>query len=713
MSLTLYLPKNFDNHTIRTSLQKAVDEGFEPVKPPPEPRQRLILHIPLTLKAIVKKRAPQNMSEYASSLVWAVIQQEKGVNTRESNDNEPDNKTICQQKYLEHIKNALDGGYIAIAEGSTGLGKTRVGGRAAEHLLNKDSSNCIWVAVPTIQVLYHTLSEYHAIGLDRVAPLLGIGQFVSRERTYTFLNKYDAFTENYAPESIEKVIQWLDTGGLPITDTSRKLNNLGVPARYMLSDLQSILPDIPKDMCCLNYTETDDKAYAHFESMRISALESPVVVTTHARLAIEVIRNRDETFGWSHLIIDEAHDYERTVANILSHDVSFHSLKCLLKQYIKSGVLPQKTGNTLVSDISKMVKRLQSGFSKDDYLSGNELESDCRTLIADIYKAIKKRKKKIQEAGMLLPDVDNIPEKTSVLVKFSPKLHYPSLVFGPKSIKGCLSKQWRNCKGAALMSGTLYVQTDKGYSCRFMQSKLCVPWERSYTFDPVVMDWTLTVPDLYLPKKEESQLRYPKVSDPDISDKDFENWRIGIVDVIKQILEWAYGGSLILCASHADRKAINLALYSVLQSRVLSDLPPSIDASKHIYMEQARAGLRPIWVATGAAWTGLDLLDDENTAENDFALTDLIIPRIPFWLNQSSTHLHRYQYQGFRAEAMESFFTLRQGIGRLIRREGVKRRRIHLLDPRLSDDTVSYLKTYRKYIWQFPHRHDIKELLTH
>ena len=65
-------------------------------------------------------------------------------------------------------------------------------------------------------------------------------------------------------------------------------------------------------------------------------------------------------------------------------------------------------------------------------------------------------------------------------------------------------------------------------------------------------------------------------------------------------------------------------------------------------------------------------------------LTDLVIPALPFGMNRTLTHMQRVENAGFVAEKQSALFMLRQGIGRLIRRPGLKHRRIWVLDGRLA-----------------------------
>lgn len=73
--------------------------------------------------------------------------------------------------------------------------------------------------------------------------------------------------------------------------------------------------------------------------------------------------------------------------------------------------------------------------------------------------------------------------------------------------------------------------------------------------------------------------------------------------------------------------------------------------------------------------------------EDDYLLTDVIIPRLPFPpANQAGQRAANYA-TGARIEAS---LRLRQGMGRAVRAEGQPDRRIWILDGRLSSDAHNH-----------------------
>jgi CRISPR type IV-associated DEAD/DEAH-box helicase Csf4 len=172
-------------------------------------------------------------------------------------------------------------------------------------------------------------------------------------------------------------------------------------------------------------------------------------------------------------------------------------------------------------------------------------------------------------------------------------------------------------------------------------------------------------------------------------------WYTTIARAISRVAKDAAGGTLVLCTSYADAEELGKRLASLKGRLITQERDDSIKALTSIFKEKARAGKRPVWLATGAAWTGLNLRDDLAVdASDDRILTDLVITRSPLCRNRTATHMARVSRLGFEQELLDTAFTLRQGLGRLIRREGLKRRRIWFLDGRIHTKRGTYYKIH-------------------
>ncbi len=85
-------------------------------------------------------------------------------------------------------------------------------------------------------------------------------------------------------------------------------------------------------------------------------------------------------------------------------------------------------------------------------------------------------------------------------------------------------------------------------------------------------------------------------------------------------------------------------------------------------------------------------------------MTDLVITRVPFGTNKTAVHMARVKRLGFDMEAMEAALRLKQGLGRLIRREGVSGRRIWVMDGRSQGQRSGYFKRVFGPVFAYPQR---------
>ena len=88
---------------------------------------------------------------------------------------------------------------------------------------------------------------------------------------------------------------------------------------------------------------------------------------------------------------------------------------------------------------------------------------------------------------------------------------------------------------------------------------------------------------------------------------------------------------------------------------------------------------------SGQAAIGLGIVP-----ERDRLLTDLVLPRVPRGTEHSPIHQARRAWMP-TAEQDRAAFQFRQGIGHLIRREGVRDRRLWVLDGRIWEPSQKWL----------------------
>lgn len=207
------------------------------------------------------------------------------------------------------------------------------------------------------------------------------------------------------------------------------------------------------------------------------------------------------------------------------------------------------------------------------------------------------------------------------------------------------------------------------------------------TFHP---SWVAGSATLYQPSQQCFHQYVPPKPD-DLNPLALSFWLNSVAYAINQISSDTKGGMLVLMTGYERldvlAKAIEESFPKISKRLIVQKRHQGVAACATAFKDMGRQGLKPIWLATGAAWTGLDLADEQLAdvdAEQDNLLTDLVIPAIPFGLDKTTTHVSRVNRLGFIAESVSSQRRIRQALGRLVRRDGLKNRRIWLLDGRLQ-----------------------------
>lgn len=288
-------------------------------------------------------------------------------------------------------------------------------------------------------------------------------------------------------------------------------------------------------------------------------------------------------------------------------------------------------------------------------------------------------------------------------VSWSPSEHWPSLEIGRYDISPELDFLWTVMirDRAVLVSATLYedVSIEGLESVRRL---LSIRRDRLRPMSPVRPPWTVEPVKLYVPANSvtpdtpKDQQRFYRPTERSTPDRNMRKvqtlrWRKEIAEYVLQAYQSGEGGMLVLLTSHAERQALEEAVAPHLPPGVLISQAP---AGRH-FLRATSLGIRPCLLAVGAAWTGLDLSGDglasligrSVSAAEDKVLTDLIIPNAPIGANRTLTQQWRRQQLGTVADIGAVSILFRQGIGRLVRREGLPRnsRRLHFLDARIYD----------------------------
>jgi CRISPR type IV-associated DEAD/DEAH-box helicase Csf4 len=427
-----------------------------------------------------------------------------------------------------------------------------------------------------------------------------------------------------------------------------------------------------------------------------------------------------------YLVIDEAHQFESAMSSANSSYLSLKSLYDKAKACHAAGIAVSKA---MLDTIKAAIGRVQeaSMYTKGDTILLKDEDRAAvlaREAISDLADActvrrVKKKKLSAKENYLLtqleysrivLRNAINQNSHNYASIKFSPVREYPQVYVGAARVDGLMSNLWACVKAAACVSATLYIPREDGYSSHFQRKLLNVPTGRLKDYPPVAPYWLHdAVNEFHLPISGENAI-FPPSRSKHLSSGEFEAANINclekVASKITEIRESAVGGTLVLITSYDAIRILRKLLPQDFkdESCVFASLDSTITKQAITFLSMAESGKKPVWFATGAAWTGLDIGGHEPMydllgkavmpAEVDNILTDLVIPRLPFGLNHSITHQYRIKTDPRTPwEILDMLLRLKQGMGRIIRRHGLpKNRRIFLLDSRIYNPGFEFIQ---------------------
>jgi ATP-dependent DNA helicase DinG len=693
MNVTIYVPAHVGTATeARKILAEAIAKNAAPLwEQPVAGRKRLPLSLPTSLSSPLSALAARKgvqIGAYAEALIWGAVE-----SSRSAPAAKPSTTSKLRIRLAEAITHCRKNKMFGLIEGSTGIGKSRIIAQAALDAI-RDGADTVLVAAPTIGNLEHLVSEWGKVqqeDRERIAPvvILGRRQFVDDSSLLQALSV--EAPEPDMEEAWNQAKEWAELqaagGSLP---SGKRLGNPAL--RWLADDLREAAPAFPVEDFLLDDT-CEGSAAGIYASLREQAFESPVVFMSHAFLcqgALSVFRKQNPILPECELLlVDEAHSLEATMASALSSDLALSRLRVLVKGLPKSG--------DIADQITRLMIAIASACGGEDasLLFGRDLPpawEACLLRAEGLAKRITTLAKKGGLSEKLVAELRDyadalkrlVSRKESVWVRFSPVLKYPTVSIGPASIGLQLAALWGMCVSAALLSATLYLPTRGGWSARFMRMKLALPQERFYQCDPVIAPWITSIPTLHLLSPELAPaFHYPSADDVAYDDL-LPVWHTTIAGFLQAtVCAQAVGGTLVLLRSFLDVREIGSMLTLALGDRLVCQHK---GRPLQLAIEQFRArhkeGKRPVLLAVGGAWTGLDLKDHDAAGPlEDTLLTDLVVARLPYKSNTSPPAIHRESYMP-DADILETALLLKQGFGRLIRREGVKDRHVWFLDRR-------------------------------
>lgn len=697
---------------IRRLLEKSLNLDLKPSRSSNSGKLREVsFYAPPTLAAQIEAYPSSlSRSELIQGLVSAIADRsdsqddEQSLMAEDSSGRGKWHQGKAQKEMVDIIRKAIREKRVLFLEGSTGIGKSRVLAQAALQL---SSSVRIGVFAPTLAVLYQLFEEFLATAKTLKITPGAIVIYIGR-RNFVDLTKLDEILptlEARLPEAAARAKKWVKQGGPAVTETTRLLKR-HTAVQWLVEDLLEIVPEISaSSVGCDEFSKPGPGLDAYQEAKK-DIEDAQIIFSTHTMLclaALNIRGKRPSPFsGFGAVFVDEAHLLEEAMANCTGSDLSLRHLHVSLREgYTRKDVSPNRW-----KAIEDLITRSQQQLDKlpPDYLVPARTEGNPPyQTFREHASALAKHLKEIQnsEDSLWLTRVKSwqftleqiASYNFEARVTFSPKLRLPSITVGPSYLRNYFATLWDNCESACLLSATLYVSERPGeFSSRFMRIKLGIPSERALDAKPFIAPWIYNTPTLYLPDPDHAQAyAYPGESVD--APAQLENWWITIARSISILAKDAAGGTLVLCNSYTDAGALGSRLDSLKRRLIVQSRDDSVKALTALFKAKARDGKRPVWLATGAAWTGLNLRDElAQKAADDRILTDLVITRTPMGRNRTASHMARVSNLGFDQELLDAAFTLRQGLGRLIRRDGLRDRRIWFLDGRIHIRRSTYHK---------------------
>lgn len=383
------------------------------------------------------------------------------------------------------------------------------------------------------------------------------------------------------------------------------------------------------------------------------------------------------------LFIDEAHLLPDMVSLIASSSVSLAGLERAMKNYRKASaqhvrsILDLFMSAVPANADDQIALRNNSAFPQLILLE-RELNEAVQQFVKSYSRSALEKTlngRDVLRYAQTLNQLSN--ESHSVTLKASPVKKYLRIESGSGTTDSIVDFIVYASAGMSFTSATLHIpfggESLNGYS--YSAAKLNTPFNKVVTHPPIHSKWLADNVQLVLPESHES---FDPSSDSYMSNCENE---------IKRITKGTDGGTMVLCTSYEQIEQLEERLAS---PRVIAQRKgQSVRMLAKTYMQRYKAGDAPIWLATGAAWTGIDITDKDVSAENDAAIKNLIIMKLPF----EQPAGNNVNYNELVARCL---IRLKQGIGRLVRRPGRRDMTLAILDGRLCQpkNTLTIIKQY-------------------
>ena len=610
-------------------------------------------------------------------------------------------KSQLQAQYFDLTSKCILDGQIVFAEGSTGIGKGRALCGIAFTQSRADGLTVI--ASPTVATMEQIYAE--ALTITAVsapmAILPGASEFVDDLLLIDYLDD----TEDPA---LEPIRQWVAAGAKPLRQDRPLVKSIGPEAAWLREDLITLSEDIEgfdaNAFTLRHEVKNDSLARAIVHGIRTDIKSVKILFCTHAMLAVSQKVNWNIMPAPSMLIVDEAHLFESTVSMINSSNLSLYTLRSSLSKTRRERKLSSRSmvgiAQKKTVELSKLLNKMPyektvalDEMKPADRRAVNELAQPLLTLLnsesCDAIPMIKHYRKSlslvIQQLNALSSSGSFIDRQETFYVTYSNVRRFPSFLVGASSVAMQLGAIWHKAeKGVVLASATLYTPSSTGdLRCEYLRTVLNTPQKRTMLTAPVIDPGIYSTPTMHIPSAEKAALlRQPPKEELKAA------WYQSLIDnLIEKVLPESCGGTMVLCTSYADIEGMVSEFKKRNHERpaIAMERGMGFSVCRHAFVKSYKDGEKPVLFALGPAWTGVDLSLPDVPPEEDNLLTALVVSKLPVGLNSSNTMLARFKYLGTYATTQEALLTLKQGLGRLIRRSGVKNRHIWIFDGRIYD----------------------------
>lgn len=701
-------PDEHRNRWVEARLKQAFESGLEPVPVPEALMQRFTASLSdLTGHQLVTGAQALGLSPavYCAQLMAALDAADAPAPAPEETGLIGESEVSAHlQGLLRFSWTGLQDGKIAFAEASTGTGKGRMVAALALNAVAKNKQ--VLIAAP-LNVTRQLIDDLHLLDpLLIPALMIGRANFVDPVKVQAWLDGQD-------PDSEPAMRDWMKKGGMPLsTGTAQLSSRVGVPLRWLAEDASLVASEEAPVMSWLLDDQADESNPAqevYLTAQSYANSSAKVIVCSHMMLAVDA-RFRDMKGGtilpdFDILLVDEAHLLEQAFSAVNSQSLSILSTEA----QIRGTALPSAKKKDLLSAISNLGSAIRREImvserkgSSDSIITTKiddipQVKMACEE-IAGVLDAIAKAKKQVDDESLkslrylnsTISDV--LADRSTIHLSWSPVLHLPSLSVGKANLEGVFERFWQRISGAALVSATLYLPDARGeLSAGHLRWVLNVPKARAAYHPPVAPSWVTKSVD-YISRLE------------GVAPDDSDAWLAQVASEVVEAASTAKGGLLVLLTSFKTAAALTQLLEGQLNGRLITQSTALSAAScAGRFKEMHHSGIKPVWLGLGtSAWTGVNLSDQGVSADMDMMLTDVMIPRLPFGCNHTLTHDRRRRQLGMMCEVHETMRLFRQGVGRLVRREGLEHRRLWVTDARLNPKAgKQFLGGFRAFLGRY------------